>query len=164
VTRTGKAAEFLIRNSSEVEFEPLWAIDQACFDRAFAYSRDELRFYMRLPGAFSLVAELERKPIGFVVARALRNLKGHIITIDVLSEARRQGVGSLLLEAAERRLSEHRCDNVTLETAVDNAGAIAFYHRHGFHILRTLRGYYSNGVDALEMRKTLGPHTSGPAH
>jgi ribosomal-protein-alanine N-acetyltransferase len=149
------AVQTLIRESHERDFERLWAIDQACFDAALAYSRAELRFYMRLPGAFTLVAESDGAILGFVVARAMRNGIGHIITIDVLEAARRAGTGSLLLAAAEDQLRQAACRAVTLETAVDNLAAISFYQRHAYSILRTLRGYYSNGLDALVMQKRL---------
>lgn len=144
-----------IREFRETDFERLWAIDQACFDRDLAYSRAELRFYMRLPGAFTLLAERGSDIAGFVVARAMRNRVGHIITIDVVEGARRSGTGSLLLRAAENCLVQAACFSVTLETAVDNIGAITFYQRHHYSIVRTLRDYYSNGLDALVMQKTL---------
>ena len=144
-----------IREFREPDFERLWAIDQACFEAALAYSRAELRFYMRLPGAFTLLAEADGDTVGFVVARAMRNAVGHIITIDVLEGARRSGTGSLLLVSVEDRLRQAPCRGITLETAVDNTAAIAFYHRHQYSIVRTLRGYYSNGMDALVMQKRL---------
>jgi len=50
---------------------------------------------MRRPGAFTLVAEAKAVNVpGFVVAEARRKI-GHIITIDVVQEARRTGVGRL---------------------------------------------------------------------
>jgi ribosomal protein S18 acetylase RimI-like enzyme len=144
-----------IRESRDGEFESLWAIDQACFDRELAYSRAELQFYMRMVGAFTLVALAGDQIVGFVVGRAMRNRTGHIITIDVVREARRNGAGGELLAAAEARLHQSQCRLVTLETAVDNVAAISFYHRQGYSIMRTLRGYYSNGLDALVMQKTI---------
>ena len=42
-----------------------------------------------------------------------------------------------------------------LETAVDNVAALSFYKRHGYSVVRTWPRYYSNGVDALVMRKEL---------
>ncbi len=82
---------------------------------------------------------------------------GHIITIDVLAAARRSGVGSLLLRAAEERLLSAGSRLVELETAVDNVSALAFYKRHGYSVVRTWPRYYSNGVDALVLEKELKP-------
>jgi ribosomal protein S18 acetylase RimI-like enzyme len=95
----------------------------------------------------------EDKPLGFIVAHD--GSTGHVITIDVDTTARRAGVGSLLLRAAEDRLRAAGCRAVGLETAVDNLSALSFYKRHGYNVIRTWPRYYSNGVDALMMKKDL---------
>jgi ribosomal-protein-alanine N-acetyltransferase len=167
---------FAVRDSRPADFETLWSIDQRCFPAGIAYSRTELQFYMRRNGAFTLVATAEapskidqpEKPdarssvsppldhsiAGFIVAEPGRT-SGHIITIDVAAAARRYGVGSLLLRGAEDRLRRDRCRSVGLETAVDNAAALAFYKGHGYSVIRTFPRYYSNGVDALVLEKDL---------
>jgi ribosomal-protein-alanine N-acetyltransferase len=90
---------------------------------------------------------------GFIVVH--RAATGHVITIDVKTEARRSGVGSLLLKAAEQRLLEAGCQSVGLETAVDNVTALKFYKRHGYTVIRTWPRYYPNGVDAFVLKKEL---------
>jgi len=169
---------FIIRDLEPADFETLWRIDQACFPRGISYSRAELKFYIRRPGAFTLVAVVtdqsatavpnsghagENPPptrsgsstvSGFIVAEA-NGESGHIITIDVLAAARRSGVGSRLLRGAEDRLRSARCRLVELETAVDNVVALSFYKRHGYSVIRTSPRYYSNGVDALVLEKEL---------
>jgi [ribosomal protein S18]-alanine N-acetyltransferase len=162
---------FTIRQFEKGDFETLWRIDQACFDPQLAYSRPELAFYMRRPSAFTLVAESAGNGrmgdggqgseasrgagiLGFIVAEKQRQ-KGHIITIDVTEEARRLGVGSALLAAAEGRLRENGAVAVDLETAVNNEAAIRFYKQKGYFVERTVRGYYSNQLDALVMEKGL---------
>ena len=44
---------------------------------------------------------------------------------------------------------------VELETAVNNEAAIRFYKRKGYFVGKTVRGYYSNQLDALVMGKDL---------
>jgi [ribosomal protein S18]-alanine N-acetyltransferase len=92
---------------------------------------------------------------GFTVAEADGRGHGHIITIDVIAAARRSGVGSLLLGAAEARLRAAGCSSVELETAVDNVSALSFYKRHAYSVIKTFPRYYSNGVDALVLQKDL---------
>jgi ribosomal-protein-alanine N-acetyltransferase len=167
-SKKNTAGEFTIRGFRRSDFHRLWEIDQTCFPRGISYSQFELLTYMRRPRAFTLVAE--RVPgddpeawaaadgadtVGFIVAEAGRQT-GHIITIDVLEQARRSGLGSRLLAAAEGRLRELGCRAVVLETAVDNAAALAFYKRHEYFLVRTERGYYATGVDAFVLRKELG--------
>jgi [ribosomal protein S18]-alanine N-acetyltransferase len=166
---------FAIRNSRREDFDRLWRIDQQCFPPEISYSRLELAVYMRRPGSFTLVAEavlnhthdadeLIETPstaapaiLGFIVAQAQRQGRGHIITIDVVDQARRAGIGSKLLMAAEARLQAASCHVVHLETAVDNMAAIAFYKRHGYYLEKTVPRYYSNGVDAFLLKKDLLP-------
>ena len=132
---------FRIRPFRKADFQTLWSIDQICFDPQLAYSRAELAFYMRRSGSFTLVAETEAgagqgvaaSTLGFVVAevgRAKHGVKtGHIITIDVVPAARRSGVGSALLDAAEQQLAEAGAGSVLLETAVNNETALRFYSK-----------------------------------
>ena len=146
---------FEIRDSTSDDFETLWRIDQECFPPGISYSRQELRTYMRRRASFTLVASdpKDGAVAGFIVAYT--GITGHIITIDVLAPHRRSRVGSQLLSAAESRLRAAGARAVGLETAVDNVGALAFYKRHGFDVIATWPRYYSNGVDALVLKKQL---------
>ena len=146
---------FVIRDFQPEDFETLWRMDQECFPPGISYSKQELKAYIRRRGSFTLVARAvdENNPLGFIVVHD--GSRGHVITIDVDAKARRAGVGSSLLRAAEDRLRASRCRTVQLETAVDNLSALSFYKRHGYNVLRTWPRYYSNGVDALVMRKDL---------
>ena len=154
---------FSLREFRTEDFEALWSIDQKCFAPGIAYPRRELATYIQRRGSFTLVAQpaAETIIVGFIVAEASRRGVGHIITIDVLPHSRRTGLGSKLLAAAEFRLRQVPCHTVVLETAVDNAGALAFYKRHHYSVLKTIPRYYSNGVDALVLEKDL--HSTAPA-
>ena len=154
--------QFTIRNYLPEDFQKIWEIDQLCFPAGIAYSRYELGFYIRRRNAFTLIVEDgDKKIIGFLVADTGRKGVGHIITIDVLANWRKHGIGSGLLEAAEQRLGSLSCRVVYLETAVDNASAISFYKKHGYDVIETVPRYYSNGVDALVLEKDLrGPSPS----
>ncbi len=156
---------FRIRQFEKADFDTLWRIDQACFDPQLAYSRAEMAFYMRRPRSFTLVAESDggevrgsgKAPasiLGFILAESRRK-SGHIITIDVVAEARRAGVGSALLRAAEEQLLRAGAVAVALETPVNNAAAIRFYKQKWYFVEKTVAEYYSNHVDALIMTKEM---------
>ena len=149
------AVSFVIRDFEPEDFETLWRMDQECFPPGISYSKRELRAYLGYRGAFTLVAvdTDSSEPQGFIVAQGGNT--GHIITIDVVAGARRLGVGSTLINATEERLRAKGCRAVDLETAVDNLGALSFYKRHGYSVIRTWPRYYSNGVDALVLEKLL---------
>jgi ribosomal-protein-alanine N-acetyltransferase len=167
---TGMPANTEIREFQQRDFLALWEIDQKCFPRGISYSQVELLSYIRRPRSFTLVAERGASPagtqpgrkltqipstVGFIVAECGPRQAGHIITIDVLAEARRSGLGSRLLTAAEKRLREQGCAWVFLETAVDNAAAMSFYKQHDYFLVKTVPRYYATGVDAFVLKKDL---------
>ena len=140
------------------DFDELWRIDQKCFARGIAYSREELGSYIRHTRAFTLVAEQaekEKQTIAFIVAESDKTGIGHILTIDVLPEFQRTKIGSRLLAAAEKKLREERCRSVLLEVAVNNLPALTFYKRHGYSVIQTIPRYYLDSIDALVMGKRL---------
>ncbi len=147
-------AKFSLRDYRPEDFETLWQIDQECFPPGIAYPREELAYYLGQKNALAVVAEQEGGVAGFVVAEHSRRA-GHIITLDVRQAARRAGLGSQLMRAAEERLRAAGCHGVFLETAVNNLAALNFYKRHGYSVLRTLPRYYPGGLDGLRMEKRL---------
>jgi ribosomal protein S18 acetylase RimI-like enzyme len=163
--------KIVLRTYRPDDFDALHRIDVSCYSSDVAYSRSELRTYMAFPGAAVVVAEvpggggavpsdggsemeLTAKIIGFCLS-IHRGGGGHIITMDVLKEWRRHGVGSALLEEAEKRLARAGVDRVELETATDNAAGIAFWRSRGYRACGVKRGYYPRGVDAYAMAKSL---------
>jgi len=159
--------EFTVRSYRPGDFLTLWRIDQSCFEQGIAYSQQELKRYIRWASSFTLIAErktagnqppdepgINSSIIGFLVAdRGMT--AGHIITIDVRTEARGNRVGSALLNSAENQLRAAASRTVRLETAVDNLAALDFYKKHGYSVVKTVPRYYSTGVDALVLEKDL---------
>jgi [ribosomal protein S18]-alanine N-acetyltransferase len=148
--------QFTIRKYRPEDFPKLLAIDQACFAPGIAYSAFEMKTYIQRKSAFTFVAEEPGPAVDLktIVGERTGGI-GHIITIDILAEARRHRLGSSLLELAEKEFRLGECSLARLETAVDNVSALSFYKRHGYHVIRTIPRYYSNGVDALLMEKDL---------
>jgi ribosomal-protein-alanine N-acetyltransferase len=104
------------------------------------------------------VAETTCEPepaiIGFLVADHIGE-DGYIVTIDVLAEQRRSGVGTALLQETERRLAKMGVRYVELQTATNNEAGVAFWQRHGYRNCGVSRGYYLGRIDAYEMIKEL---------
>jgi ribosomal-protein-alanine N-acetyltransferase len=150
-----QTAKISLRPYTPEDFESLFEIDQACYAADVAYSRAELRAYLRFPNADCLMAVMRGKPVGFCLA-AHREKRGHIITIDVLEAYRRHKIGSRLLDAVESRLAESGVNEVILETATENHSAIAFWEKHGYRTRGIWKGYYPGGRDAYAMIKSIG--------
>lgn len=148
-----------LRPYTPADFDKIYAIDQACYEPRIAYSRTELRQYLRFPGADCVVAEAMRENsaaamIGFCMT-ARKDTWGYVVTMDVLAEYRRSRVGSMLLAEAERRLVAAGVREIGLETATDNAPAIAFWQKHGYRKSGVRKNYYPGGRDAYSMAKRL---------
>ena len=165
---------FSIRNYRSADFDRLWEIDQRCFPSGISYTQMELSGFITRRNAITLVTEFQPDEVkhdreaasaggnavdriaGFVVAHPIRRKYGRILTLDILPEARRYGLGSKLMTACEERLRSLGCADVYLETAVNNEAAVRLYGKLGYQVLRTLPDYYaSHSLDAYQMRKQL---------
>jgi ribosomal protein S18 acetylase RimI-like enzyme len=116
-----------------------------------ADTKESLRLLRRARG-FVLIAELEQEPVGFVMAEVLEfpprhhrltrrpELTGQIDTLFVEERARNMGVGTALLQAAEKRLRAEGCDNLQLGVVEENETARNLYAGLGYRELgRRLR-------------------------
>lgn len=149
-----------VRQYQPQDFPRLLEIDQSCFVEGIAYSKEEMRYFVAMPTAISLVALQDEQIMGFVIADRFRSRRasrsvGKIITIDVAPGAQHSGLGTLLMSSAESELKCAGCDYVSLEVAVDNEPALKFYKKHGYSVLKVLPRYYLDSIDGLLMGKRL---------
>ena len=144
-----------LRNCCPQDFEQLWALDQRCFPQNIAYSRQELAYYLRHKSAICVAAWKQTRLCGFILGHPEARGVGHIITLDIDSSARRTGLGSDLMRALEAKFASAGCSSVFLEVAVNNRPALAFYKKHGYSVLKTLRRYYPGNLDGLLMGKAI---------
>ena len=89
-----------------------------------------------------LVAEMDGEVVGWIdmrlrpatgQPRMMRDAVSAEIDIAVLPQHRGHGVGSLLVDAAEKWAAQHGAAVMTMQTHVANLDAIRFYQeRHGF--------------------------------
>ena len=145
---------FTLRPHRPEDFQHLYEIDQACFPPGISYSKRMLRSFLNSPDAECLVAEVGAEIAGFILTDLI-NAGGHIVTLDVLESARRCGIGTALLRAAEQNLAARGAREIVLETATNNAPAIAFWQKHGYRTGGVIKNYYSNRSDAFWMVKSL---------
>jgi [ribosomal protein S18]-alanine N-acetyltransferase len=134
------------------DFAALHRLDQSCFPQGVAYSRATLHYFLMLPTSDCTVALDGKSIVGFILAEQNPPL-AHIITLDVATSRRRQGIGSALLAESEKSWAYRSIKHVLLETAVENDAAVAFWQRHGYRIEAVLKRYYLGRFDAYEMRK-----------
>src|ERR1700761_2262894 len=146
-----------LRPFQRADLEDLFKIDQVCFPRGIAYSKAELKYYLQHPKSVTVIAETASQVIaGFCTGQLQMDqgrCYGHIITIDVLPDARRHGAGRMLLHAVEEQLRAKTADAVQLEVGVDNLHAQAFYQAMGYARVGFIPGYYAENLDAYVLQK-----------
>lgn len=146
-----------LRRFTAADIPAMHALDRSCFRKGISYTLEELQYFTRHPCSFSLIAETGAQPVAgfFIAERTVHHgqIAGHIITIDVHPECRRQGIGRTLMEAMEQQLRKYGARCCVLEVAVDDPGAQEFYSRLGYRAVSRLRGYYMDTLDAIVMEK-----------
>jgi ribosomal protein S18 acetylase RimI-like enzyme len=106
------------------------------------------------PQTETLVLTRDRERLGFLVL----TLRGEVASIDavaVLAEERGRGLGTHLMQVAERVARQAGCRILTLTTAQANVEALELFLKCGFRIERRLARYYAAGQDACVLTRRL---------
>lgn len=113
-----------------------------------------------LPEAF-IVAEIDGKHVGYIMCKiefGFSNFKklgfvkkGHVVSIAVVEEHRRKGIGKALVEESVNGVKLRKCDEFYLEVRCSNTDAVRLYEKMGFAIRQQLNAYYRDGEDAYLM-------------
>ncbi len=80
-------------------------------------------------------------PIGFCLYRNLID-EAEILSIGVLKEYRRKGLGRFMMIELERIFSDKKIVKCFLEVNESNKPALKFYSKVGFSFIKTLNNYY----------------------
>jgi len=106
------------------------------------------------PCAWQLVAchgEADRFA-GYICCRSVAG-EGEILKFAVVEPCRGQGVGTLLLQAALKRMAEEGAGRCYLEVRDSNAIARGLYEKFGFRQIGYRRDYYSSPREAAIVYK-----------
>lgn len=112
---------------------------------------------MRVAGSFGLIAWEDESPVGLALALDL-GTECEILTLGVVLERRRAGIGLALLESVCLEAHRRGAESVVLEVAVDNIAALGLYAKRGFKQVGQRTNYYrvaGQPVDALVLRLPL---------
>ncbi len=155
--------EFALRPFAAEDLQSVVEINRVCLPENYA-SFFFLDTYNSCPDAF-LVAEADRRVAGYIMCRLEHGFseikkfrfsrKGHIISVAVMPDYRRLGLGSSLTERACTALARNGAEECYLEVRTSNEQAIALYHKLNFETIRKIPHYYFDGSEAYLMAKEL---------
>jgi len=113
-----------------------------------------------LPESF-LIAEIDGRAIGYIMCKTeygfsnFKKLgfvkKGHVVSVAVLEQHRKKGVGNALVEESLNGVKIKKCDELYLEVRCSNTEGVRLYEKLGFIIRQRLKAYYRDGEDSFLM-------------
>ncbi len=145
----------MIQAASADQAALLASLHARSFDKG--WNANDVSKLMANPAVFAVVSEENGEPHGFAMAWTAAG-DSELLTVAVVPEARRRGVGGALVQAAAAHVLARGAVSMNLEVAEDNAAARTLYEKLGFAQSGRRPAYYatSNGfVDAIMMRLAL---------
>jgi len=154
---------FALRRFQPDDLEKVVHINQVCLPENYS-TYFFMDLYERHPETF-IVAEVAGELAGYIMCRIETGLpdfglfgiakRGHVISVAVLPEYQRKGIGEALIREAMLRMRQYKAKECYLEVRVTNTPAINLYKKLDFETSRTVRGYYADGEDAAVMTRKL---------
>jgi [ribosomal protein S18]-alanine N-acetyltransferase len=111
---------------------------------------------VRDPNREVYIARDEDGLAGFLILCMTGAFVGYIQTIAIQPDRRGQGLGSRLIDFAERRILAES-PNVFMCVSSFNHNARRLYERLGYHVVGELTDYIVQGHSEILLRKTTGP-------
>jgi len=150
---------FTLRRFQPDDLDRVMHINRVCLPENYA-TYFFLDLYERFPETF-IVAEEAGDIVGYVMCRIETGFpdfgllgiakRGHVISIAVLPEHQRKGVGTALMKEVMSRMRVYKAKECYLEVRVSNTPAVNLYEKLGFEKSRVIHGYYADGEDAYIM-------------
>ena len=160
----GRVGDYLVRGCEHDDVQTVIRINEETLPEHYSDY-----FYYDILSEFSegfLVAEIEGKVVGYVMARIeygfshLKKLglsrKGHIVSVAVMEQHRGKGIGSLLMLKAQEAMAAKGATECYLEVRVSNTEAVNLYQRLAYRTAGRLEAYYKDGEAALVMATPIG--------
>jgi ribosomal-protein-alanine N-acetyltransferase len=141
------------------DFEPLYAVEEACFEPPFRFSRGAMRKLVRSQHAATWIAEEDSRMSGFAIVEWAEEagLKvAYIPTIEVAPARRRAGTGHELLRRVEQSAQLAGARVIWLHVDEENSAAIRLYESHGYRREGRQADFYPRGRAALVYAKPIG--------
>jgi [ribosomal protein S18]-alanine N-acetyltransferase len=148
----------VLRGYRAGDVEAMYALDVACFEKPFRFSRSAMRRFAEATKARVVVAEEGGGVVGFGIVHVEEGelgRAGYVVTLDVAVEHRRKGLAAGMMAELERQALGDGCGAMVLHVFTGNEAATRFYERGGFVRSHRARGFYGKGLDAWVYQKRL---------
>lgn len=131
-------------------------LHKACFAKGWGHL--EFESFFERAGVFAAIAYHDKVPVGFVLCWLIAD-QCDLLSMGVLADNRRDGVGQMLLDYALENARHLGASHMVLEVNINNKAAQQLYEAQGFERFSVRKDYYSNAdgsrADALCLRKPL---------
>jgi ribosomal protein S18 acetylase RimI-like enzyme len=154
----GAVDPVLCRPYAAADFEALYALEAACFEPAFRFSRRYMRSLLAAPNTVVRLVGQGGELSGFGIATWTRHrslIAAYIETLEVSPAARRGGLGRELLAAMEEAVRQAGAVVAGLHVDALNAAAIGLYERAGYVCQGRKENFYPQNRAALIYTKDL---------
>ncbi|MEM3577379.1 MAG: ribosomal protein S18-alanine N-acetyltransferase [Candidatus Bathyarchaeia archaeon] len=148
--------QITVEDASLRHLDRLYEIEIKCFEKE-AFTKQQIASLLANYNAVGLIAKLNGEIVGFVIGMLYADdgrIVGHILTVDVLPEHRRRGIGLRLLEEIEKIFRGKGANVSVLEVREDNIAALRLYQKLGYKRVAKLKYYYGD-VHGIFLRKPL---------
>jgi ribosomal protein S18 acetylase RimI-like enzyme len=145
---------YAIRSARQTDLDAIVALESRCFPRGH-YGRRSIQFHIENPKSAVIVARVDGVTRGFALVRFRSTSScGRLMSLAVAPAFRGMGLGSALLEAAEKACKRRGFYGLRLEA---RHYRLSFYMRQGYQILGALAAYYADGRGARQLQKLFMP-------
>ena len=125
----------------------------------FAWTEEDFLSCLRQRNCIGMVAEHDQEIVGFMIYE-LHKSRLNILNFAVSAGARRNQVGTQMVQKLIDKLSQQRRHEIVLEVRETNVSAQLFFKAHGFRAVNILRSHYDDTTeDAYVMRYHLCDHS-----
>ncbi|MFB6469715.1 MAG: ribosomal protein S18-alanine N-acetyltransferase [Vulcanisaeta sp. AZ3] len=133
------------------DMQTIIELERAIFKPSEQYTLGFINWLCNNCTEYSYIATINNKPTGYIISCIEGHKRGHVISVGVLTEHRRKGIGEALMIKSICTMASKGIDHVILEVRVSNTPAITLYQKLGFEIKDLLRAYYNDGEDGYLM-------------
>lgn len=144
-----------LREAIYADLEWMLSLDNRLFNHYAAYDMSVFVEFLVAPDVMNLIAEVEGRKAGFVIANFGSGRTVGVVAIDIEPVFQNRGIGTFIMNHMEKLAREKHAYVLCLQVSTINEGAIRFYERLGYVRTRFLKDYYSGFEDAWEMKKKL---------